>query len=48
MKTAREALKWVKEASKTPSAFMTIPLMISFLIKHFDEGKGIDEQLEME
>ena len=48
MKTAREALEWIKTTCEGPGGAMMIPMMVDYLTKHFEEGKGIDDLLEME
>lgn len=45
-KTAREAMWCIKESSG--KSLMMIPLMVEFLIKHFEAGKGLDDNLEMD
>jgi hypothetical protein len=47
-KTARQALEWVKEASEGPGGAMMIPLMVTYILKHFDENKKLDDELIIE
>lgn len=46
-KTAREALRFIQTSADSPMGAIMIAMMVEYLIKHFEAGKGLDEELEM-